>query len=340
MDGATANPSPRTAQPEGENLARRLATSLLRMRELSVAVVCVGIAIYFASSNAAFYSGQNLSNISDLAASVIIVAAGQVMLLVCGEIDLSVGMTFAFIPLVMMALNDLGMPLEIAFLAAMGLAVLIGFVNGYLTITLKLPSFLTTLGMMFLLEGLTLKLSNSYPRNAPSDGLLVNVLGGWSWSAAIWAVSIVLVMQIVLTSTKWGAYTVATGCNAHAASEAGINIRGIKVRAFVLTAVLGGLAGIIEGIHITQSYSPLAGGTDLMFKTVTAAVIGGTALLGGSGTVVGALFGALVLAMLQNGFTLQGISATTFILIQGVAILIAMSINTYLTRFRRESKVA
>jgi simple sugar transport system permease protein len=190
------------------------------------------------------------------------------------------------------------------------------------------------------LQGATLKISNSYPRSAPQDGLFAATLGGWKWSALIWALVAVVVMQVVLTRTRWGAYTIATGCNAHAAAETGINVRLIKIRAFVLTAVFGGLAGIIEGIHITQSFSPLAGGTDLMFKSVTAAVIGGTALLGGSGTVVGALFGALLLGILQNGFTLQGISATTFILIEGVAILLAMALNVFLTRFRREARTA
>jgi simple sugar transport system permease protein len=339
MDGVVPARSPKVALKDGEPERRRLFSSVLRLRELSVAVVVVAASVYFSTQNSAFYSPENLGNIADLTTSVVIVAAGQVMLLVCGEIDLSVGMTFAFIPFVMMSLHDLGLPLPMAFSVAITVAALIGLANGLLTIVLRLPSFLTTLGMLFLVQGLTLKLSNSYPRPAPTGGFLIGMLGGWTWSTLVWALAIVALMQIVLTQTRWGAYTIATGCNPHAASEAGIDVKAIKIRAFVLTAVLGGVAGVLEGIHITQSFSPLAGGTDLMFKSVTAAVIGGTALLGGSGTVVGALFGALVLAMLQNGFTLQGINATTFILIEGVAILVAMALNTYLAQFRRAARV-
>jgi simple sugar transport system permease protein len=238
----------------------------------------------------------------------------------------------------MMWANDQGLPLFFGLLVALLACALIGLGNGLITQLLNLPSFITTLGTLYLLHGITLKVSNNFPRPAPTEGKLVGIIGGGKWSEILWAIGLCIVMQIVLTQTKWGVNTIATGANPHAAAEAGIRTREIKVRAFVLTAVFAGFAGILDGIHISQSFDPSAGGNDLMFAAVASCVIGGTALLGGSGTVIGALFGALLLGVLQDGFNIQGKSATTFIIIEGIAILLAMLFNTQLTRFRRSAK--
>lgn len=216
---------------------------------------------------------------------------------------------------------------------------MIGLFNGLVTQLLKLPSFITTLGTLYLLHGIALKVSNNFPRPAPTEGVVVQIFGGYKWSEILWAIAIVVLMQIVLTQTKMGTYTIATGANMLGAAEAGIKTRGIKIRAFVLTAVFAGFGGILDGIHISQSFDPNAGGNELMFAAVAACVIGGTALLGGSGTVIGAFFGALLLGVLQDEFNFQGISSTTFIVIEGAAILVAMLLNTQLARFRRASKV-
>jgi simple sugar transport system permease protein len=312
-----------------------IVTTVLRLRELSVVVVVIVLLVYFSLSNSAFYSSNNLGNIANLTSAAAILAAGEVFLLVCGEIDLSAGMTFGLSPFIMMSANDHGVPLLVSFLIALAVCAVIGLFNGLVTQLLKLPSFITTLGTLYLLHGITLKVSHSFPKPAPTSGELVRILGGAKWSEIIWAFVFVIVMQIVLTQTKWGTYTIATGANLLGASEAGIRTRQIKVRAFMLTAVFAGFAGIVDGIHISQSFDPNAGGNDLMFAAVASCVIGGTALLGGSGTVIGAFFGAMLLGVLQDGFNIQGINATTFIVIEGIAILLAMALNTQLARFQR-----
>jgi simple sugar transport system permease protein len=244
-------------------------------------------------------------------------------------------MTFGLAPFIMMGINDHGVPLILCFFIALALCGVIGLFNGLVTQLLKLPSFITTLGTLYLLHGITLKASGSFPRAAPTGGTFIRIIGGGKWSEISWAIAIAIVMQIVLTSTKWGAYTIATGANLLGASEAGIKTRQIKIRAFVITSIFAGFGGIVDGIHISQSFDPNAGGNDLMFAAIASCVIGGTALLGGSGTVIGAFFGALLLGVLQDGFNIQGISATTFIIIEGIAILLAMVLNTQLARLQR-----
>lgn len=338
--GPQSAPAPSGGPGRGTSRVVGVTTSLLRMRELSVVVVVIALFVYFSVSNSGFYSLSNLGNVADATSAAAILAAGEVMLLVCGEIDLSVGMTFALTPFVMMSLNNDGLPLIVALIVALVVAALIGVFNGLVTVWLGLPSFITTLGTLFLIHGITLKTSGSFPQPAPTEGLLPHILGAWRWSEILWAIAIALVMQVVLTNTRWGAYTIATGGNPVGAAEAGIKTRRIKVAGFVTTAVFGGFAGILDGITISHNFDPNAGGNDLMFTAVAAAVIGGTTLLGGSGTVIGAFFGAALLGILEIGFTLQGISATSFIIIEGIAIIVAMILNIQLGKLRREAKAA
>lgn len=315
--------------------------SLLRLRELSVVLVAGVLFLYFTIAKGDdFLNLDNLGNVANYTSDVAIIAAGEVMLLVCGEIDLSAGMMAAFVPIIMMTLNESGFPILLALIVALLIAAAFGVFNGLITVMLKLPAFITTLGTLYLLHGITLKVSGSGPKSVPDSGAFTDVFGGWPWSEILWAITICIVMQIVLSYTKWGAYTIATGGNFLGASEAGIKVRTIKIRAFVVTSVFAGLAGLLDGIHISSNFDPNAGGNDLMFSAVAAAVIGGTALLGGSGTVIGALFGAALLGILQDGFNVVGLSATTFIIVEGIAIILAMVLNTQLTRFRRGAKAA
>ena len=197
------------------------------------------------------------------------------------------------------------------------------------------PSFITTLGMIFLLNGVTLNISDGFPVETPGGPTptFFRFFGGSPYSGFYWAIGIVIVMTILLTRTRWGLHTIATGGNPIGASESGVTVRSIKIGNFVMCSMLGGIAGILEAVRIT-SIQPLQGGTSVMFYAVAAAVIGGTSLFGGSGTIIGAALGVLVLAILNLGFTLQGISAFTFDLVLGVAIIVSMALNVTLERIR------
>jgi simple sugar transport system permease protein len=320
---------------------------VFRIRELSVFVVTVLLIVYFAVANPAFFTGENFSNIADFFSSVAIVAVGEVFLLICGEIDLSAGYTFALTPIIMVTLIGDGIPYIVSLLISVIIALLIGLVNGLINQFLKIPSFITTLGMYFLLHGIALKIAGSTPLPAPStngtplagfDNGLDQVLGSFQWSELIWALLFGAILHVVLTQTRWGAHTIATGANPLGASESGIRVRAVKIRAFILTAGLSGFGGILDGTHIAKSFDPNAGGSLLTFTAIAAAVIGGTLLIGGSGTILGALLGALLLAVLQDGFNIQGVDATTFVIVEGAAILLAMALNIYLSRFRRRAK--
>jgi simple sugar transport system permease protein len=169
----------------------------------------------------------------------------------------------------------------------------------------------------------------------PHIGTFAKVFGGGSYSEIIWAVIIVFGLQVVLTFTRWGLYTVAVGSNKLGAAEAGVRVRLVMIRNFVLCAMTGGLVGILEAVRSQTVQPDTAGANEYLFYGIAAAVIGGTLLAGGSGTVAGALIGALFLGVLKDGLVLQGVSANYELFYTGLAIILAMTINIYVSRVRR-----
>jgi simple sugar transport system permease protein len=318
---------------ERHSLARRVGLFLLHSREASIAIAAIVLIIYFQSTAAVFLSPSNLANLAEYAATTAIIAAGEVMVIICAEVDLSAGMVYALAPFVMYFAHQAGVPFVPAILLALIAAAIVGLINGFITVVLQIPSFITTLGTLFVINGFTLTISNGYPVQPKGTPLITHIFGGNPISQISWAIGITLVLQFVLVKTRWGLNTIATGGNLLGAAEVGIKIGRIKMGNFILCSVLGGLAGVLDAFRIS-SIDPLAGGTDIMFMAIASSVIGGTLLTGGSGTIIGAFLGAAVLGILKNGFTLSGVSAFTFDMILGAAILITMVINVRLSQLR------
>lgn len=307
---------------------------VLGVKELSILLVTVAAGSYFTVTGGAFNSLDNYQTIAQYVAPWAIIAAGQVMLLICGEIDLSAGFVFTLAPFLLMQFYVNAWPLWLALLGALVVSTLAGLVNGLIRTLLNIPSFITTLGMAFLLQGLVLIISDARPVGAPKDGWVTGVFGGARWTEFLWAVGVVVVVQVVLSATRFGIHTQATGGNPVGAAESGIAVNRVKVVNFAITSTLAGLAGILQGTRV-GSYDPTNGGFTTMFFAVASAVIGGTALLGGSGTVVGAFLGALLLGIVFDGFNLTGVSANAFNVVLGAAILAAMVLNVSLTVARK-----
>ncbi|HEY0754352.1 MAG TPA: ABC transporter permease [Ktedonobacteraceae bacterium] len=331
-------PPPESEQPavKSPGILTRLGLVFVRQREASILVVALVLLIYFWVSSADFVSPGNIRTIFEYLSETAIIAVGEVFLLICGEIDLSVGQVFAFAPFIMYFVNQNGVPLWLSIIIALLASLGVGLLNGLITVWFKIPSLITTLGTQFLLNGITLTISNDFPVAPPEAGIVNQFMGAAPYSEIIWAVTIMIIFQIVLSYTRWGVHTFATGGNQLGASEAGVAINRIKVGSFMLTALLGGLSGILGAFRI-DSIDPSSGGTGIMFSAVAGAVIGGTALSGGVGTVLGAFLGVLALSILRDGFTLLGVNANTYDIVLGAAILIAMVVNLSL-RTLREAK--
>jgi simple sugar transport system permease protein len=321
----------------GQGHTVRALSFMLRAPEAGVAIVCVILAIVFGLMRQTFVSNANLETVSQFVAPWAILASGEIMLLICGEVDLSVGQVFALAPFVMNFAYVAGVPFLLAMVVALGVCAFLGFCIGVISVIFRVPSFITTLGALLLFNGLTLTLSGAFPVDTPNTPL-APLFGGWQYSEIAWAVVIAFLMHGLLRHTSWGLHTVAVGGNATGAAEAGIHVRRIKIGNFIMCSTLGGFAGIVNAFHVT-SIDPNAGGSNVMFLAIASSVIGGTSLMGGSGTVLGGLAGAAVLGILQDGFTLLGVNAFAFDIITGAAILITMIANVRFADLRRKRRI-
>ncbi|OYV30753.1 MAG: sugar ABC transporter permease [Acidocella sp. 20-61-6] len=316
---------------------RSLKRLFLHAPEASVTAVGIILVIAFDMMSPNFLSNANMQTVSQFFAPWAIIASGEIMLLICGEVDLSVGQVFAFAPFVMHFAAATGLPLFAGIIVALIVSGMLGLMIGLITVMFGVASFITSLGAMLLINGLTLTLSGGFPIDTPNTPL-ANILGGWNYSEIAWAALIAILLHTVLRNTRWGLHTIAVGGNPTGAAEAGIHTSRIKIGNFIICSMLGGFAGILNAFHVT-SIDPNAGGSNVMFLAIASAVIGGTSLLGGSGTIIGGFVGAAVLGVLQDGFTLLGINAFTFDIITGGAILITMITNVQFAKLRQRNRI-
>jgi len=374
VESTAASGPPATAEGGGPGTTTRAPASIaldlvkrfLTLREGSIIVVTILLGAYFAASNGTFFTTANFKTLLPYFAPFAILGAGEVFLMINGEIDLSIGGVYLFAPFLFYQLNNGGFPLVPSLIVAIIACMLVGVANGVLTAVLGVTSFVTTLGMLFSLEGLTLIISHAAPVLTPGAqisshtvnvahivnghkiflpqtvnhiGTFAEIFGGGTYSELIWALVVVAILQVVLVWTRWGRYTVAVGSNRLGAAEAGVRVRLILIRNFVLCSTLAGVVGVLEAVRATSVQPDTAGANSILFDGISAAVIGGTLLQGGSGTVVGALIGALFLGILHDGLVLQGVNANYLDFYLGLAILLAMVVNTYVGRVRRGSGV-
>ena len=329
--------------PSGRHRSRvlnRAGAIFLNQREASITLIAVLLFIYFwASGTTAFFSHGSFVNIAEYMGPYVIIGIGLVLVMVCGEIDLSIGFVWTLSPFIMHFFIDSGLPTVLAIVIAVLVCSLIGLLNGVVTTVFGVPSLITTLASGFLVFGYTLTISSAQQINLPAQSVHIGRwFGGEAWSEIIWASVLVLLFHVLLRRTRWGLYTVSVGGNMLGAREAGIKVNRIKIGNFMMASSLGALAGILEAFKNTI-IDPSAGQLTVVLTGIAGAVIGGTAMLGGVGTMIGMWFGVLVLGELQDGFNLRGISSYKYLMIEGGAIIVFMIVNTYLSKLRGSGRL-
>src|SRR5947209_6607532 len=336
---APQGPARGEARPGG---ALSLWKRFLTLREGSIIVVTIIAFVYFATTTSRFTASSSLKSLLPYFAPFAIMAAGEVFVMINAEIDLSIGAVYLFTPFVFYKFTTAGLPLVPSMILALIVATLIGLFNGVVVSVVGISSFVTTLGTLFTLDGLTLIISHATQVTTPGTsvvkvGTFAQIFGGGTYSELFWAIGIVVILQVMLSFTRWGIYTVAVGGNRHGAAEAGVRTKLVLTRNFMMCALLAGFVGILEAVRAVTTTPDPSGSNAILFQAISAAVIGGTLLQGGSGTVVGAFIGAIFLGVLQEGLNIKGVSANYFYFYLGLAILIAMAFNTYVSRVRTGS---
>ena len=345
-DASTSAAAP-SATPSGQqrnapSVALRVLRPFLYQRELTPIVITIALFVYFtirAGSN--FTDSLSLSSAAGYAGPIGAIAVGQVLLLVLAEIDLSAGQVFLFCPWVMYWTHNSGVPLVLAIVIALVVVCVVGAVNGLITVALNVPSFVTTLAMNFILYGVVLVGSNNLQGSpiplSSGGGFAGQLMGAWKWSEILWVLAITIALALMLTRTRFGIRIIATGGNLVGAAEAGVPIKRVKVWAFVLCSFFAGLVGIVDSVKY-GTLDPGNFGVDYILYAVGACVIGGTALTGGRGTVIGAFIGAILIGVLEDGLTLIGVSTNDFFIYVGVVIIVAMALNVQFDRLVARSR--
>lgn len=321
-------------------LPRLLAPLILWLRyhpEFAAIVGTVVVFIGFAFTAARFLSLDSLANILTVAAELGIVSAGITFLMISGEFDLSVGSTLGVSAMIFALLSKAGWPLFIGLITAILVAAAIGVLNGVITVRLGIPSFITTLGSMMFWRGILLALTGGFPithfPQGPAHALfaLNGKLFGQFRTSAVWFLGISLVLHVVLTRTKYGNAVYATGGSREAARALGIATNRVKCINFIISATLAGLAGCVQFARFL-SVDPMRG-FGLELEAIAASVIGGTLLTGGSGNLVGTIFGVLLIGMVRSGLVQAGAPAYWYQAFVGLIVVMAVILNTSLRRW-------
>ncbi|HEV2861392.1 MAG TPA: ribose ABC transporter permease [Pyrinomonadaceae bacterium] len=301
-------------------------------RQLGTLSGLFGLCVVLWALTPHFLTVSNLLNVVEQAAIIAIVAVGMTFVIITGAIDLSVGSVLAFAGVVMASVLHAEAPVPLALAAALGTGLFCGLVNGALITVGRLPPFIATLGMMSVARGTALMFTEGRPVSGFSGGFRSLATGevlGLPVSVVI-MVGVYAVAHFVLTRTKLGRYTYAIGGNEEAALLSGVNVKFYKAAVYGISGALSGLAAVILTARL-NSAQPIAG---MMYEldAIAATVIGGTSLLGGEGTVVGTLIGALIMAVLRNGLNLLGVSSFIQQIVIGSVIIAAVLIDMWLKR--------
>lgn len=279
-----------------------------------------------------FLTLHNLMNVAEQASLISIVGIGMTLVILMGEIDLSVGSVLAFSGVFAAGILTTGWPIVIAILAGLLAGTLLGLVNGVATVYGKIPSFIVTLGMLSVARGLTLLYTGGMPIWGFSD--LFKFLGGGSFGIVpvpvIIAGGLYLITILLLRTTQIGKYIYGIGGNQRAVRLAGIRVPRFKTAVFGIAGFFSAISGILLTSRLASAQPTAGKGWEL--DAIAAVVLGGTSLYGGEGRLTGTLVGALIFAVINNGMILTGVPTFYQYVVKGGIIILALLLDKKLNQ--------
>ena len=301
-----------------------------RGRQLGTLVGLLALGILLTVLTPHFLTVSNLMNVMEQTSINAVIAVGMTFVILAGGIDLSVGSLVALSGVALAAALRSGAPLPVALLAGLATGAAAGLVNGLLITRGKLPAFIATLGMMSVARGLTLFATDGRPISGFEAGFRTLATGRVLGvpASVLLAAALYLAAHVILTRTRFGLYVYAIGGNEEATRLSGVGVRFHKTMVYVLAGLMSAVAAVILTARL-NSAQPIAG---MMYEldAIAATVIGGTSLLGGSGTIGGTLIGALIMGVLRNGLNLLGISSFLQQVVIGLVIIAAVLVDSAL----------
>ncbi|HET6548920.1 MAG TPA: ABC transporter permease [Solirubrobacter sp.] len=343
---AAPAPAPPAAPVGDERLTQiSMAARILRRPEIGALLAAVAVAIFFWTQNSLFLQLDGIANWTDVASTIGIPAVMVALLMIGGEFDLSAGVMTGSAGLMMGVLaTELGWNIWLAIAATLVAATAIGFGNGYLVMTTKLPSFIVTLATFFILQGVNLGVTKLITNQVSVSGIDLapgynganKVFGGSFWSphdfraTVIWWILITVLATWVLTRTRVGNWIFGVGGDANAARNVGVPVARVKIGLFMATSFVAALTGVMIALRLASMQAGQGVGEE--FQYIIAAVVGGCVLTGGFGSAVGASLGATIIGMAFIGIQFSGWNTDWRFLFLGVILLVAVLVNNYVRK--------
>ena len=296
---------------------------------LGMALVLVLLCAYFGAKSENFLTVGTFTTLANQFADALILAVGMTLVLIIAGIDLSVGSVLALCGAVLgVCLKDWGWPLPAAIGACLATGLACGAINGAVTVTWGIPSFVVTLGMMEIARGAAYWMTNSSTVYIGSDVEVVADATLFGFTAPFYvAIALVIVGQVILTGTAYGRHLLAVGANTEAARLSGLNPRWLKLSVFMAIGLMAAVAAIVYTARLGSADPNAGAGYEL--QAIAAVVIGGTSLMGGRGSVVSSFFGVFIIAVLAYGLSQIGAEEYTKRLITGSVVVVAVILDYY-----------
>lgn len=311
------------------NIFRRLVSS----REFGIFIVLVVAVLFLSIKTDTFMTKSNIAILARQISLSAIIAIGMTMVILLGDIDLSVGSVVSLATVITgITVVKMGLPFQLGMLLGILVGVVIGFVNGTLVNTTGVPSFIVTLGMMGVARGIALVLTKgSSISGLPTE--YIKVGQGYVRGVPIPVIVMILLAiaaHIFLSNTRTGRYIYFTGSNDQAARLSGINVHKIKLLVFIICSTLAASEAVIETARLNAAQPAAGNGYEL--TAIGAVIIGGASLFGGEGTILGTILGAILLGMITNGLVLLGVSAYWQQVFSGSIIILAVALDMWRQR--------
>ena len=343
---APAGPAPPPVPVADERLANiSTAARLLRRPEIGALLAAIVVAIFFWTQNSLFFKLDGIANWTDVASTIGIPAVVVALLMIGGEFDLSAGVMTGSAGLMLGVLaTEVGMNIWLAIVLTLAAATTVGFINGYMVMRTKLPSFIVTLATFFILQGVNLGVTKAITNQVTVSGIDTaagydsanSIFGGSFWSphdfrlSVLWWIAVTAIATWVLARTRVGNWIFGVGGDANAARNVGVPVMRVKIGLFMTTSFVCALTGIMVALRLASTQAGQGVGEE--FQYIIAAVVGGCVLTGGFGSAIGAALGATIIGMAFIGIQFSGWNTDWRFLFLGVILLVAVLVNTYIRK--------
>ncbi len=326
MEGDVTTKTPE--HPSLQGFFLRLGDSLLRHPVFGVLIAFIVVFGTFALIAPKFLTLRTLTGIFSLVAELGIITIGEAFLIISGEFDLSVGGVYALAGSVFVVLANRTNSL-LALLIALALSTLIGYINGKITLKTEIPSFIATLGMMMITRGGLLAATGGHSLAYKGDQIAPTLLSKMTAYGArpshLWFILLTALFSFLLFHTPYGNRSFATGGDKETARARGIDVNRIKLQNFMICSIMAGFSGCIAISRF--KFANVAFGSGYELEAIASAVIGGTFMFGGYGTIIGASLGAFIVGMIRVGLVMAGAPGYFYKALVGIVLITAAVIN-------------